>query len=361
MHSLPISKLLTPVTPADLILTITVGILPPARVLVKDLTKATLKEGSPNLLKGTSKFTGRKATSESAGSHSVDHQSGSKDDTAPSSRLDALATCSSTLGSSGGMAGGNGQGPNEPKQEVAHLAMVVSDDDEFADDPNQIIPTEDIFTIPAIPRDDLNRFNEGYLLPAEVTTFRGIYYHESGDVRPGYTGASPFNYPLDCQGHVASKLQSGTAAYSSYIGLISMGIVYPQQEDPDIQIDQYNYFDITGSIPPTAYHGIWGCLHFFPLVSNVFLACYDSGTFLSHLTDGGYGFDALESPGIDMYQMSIVAPMVKAGMTYIRFGLIYKPHGLFAGDDEKCATFLRTFFNRCESEIDVAPSQAYFL
>ena len=30
-----------------------------------------------------------------------------------------------------------------------------------------------------------------------------------------------------------------------------------------------------------------------------------------------------------MYQVYIVAPMVKAGMTYIRVGLIYKPHGLF--------------------------------
>ena len=62
-----------------------------------------------------------------------------------------------------------------------------------------------------------------------------------------------------------------------------------------------------------------------------------------------------------MYQMYIVAPMVKAGMTYLRVGLIYKSHSLFAGDVERCATFLRTFFDRCESKIDVAPSQAYFL
>ena len=62
-----------------------------------------------------------------------------------------------------------------------------------------------------------------------------------------------------------------------------------------------------------------------------------------------------------MYQMYIVAPMVKAGMTYIGVGLIQKPRGLFAGNVEKCATYLRTFFDRCESEIDVALSQAYFL
>ena len=84
--------------------------------------------------------------------------------------------------------------------------MVVSDGDEFTDDLHQIIPTEDIFTVLAIPRENLKGFNEGYLLPAEVTAFQGIYYHESGDVRPGYTGASSFDYPLDRQAHVASKL-----------------------------------------------------------------------------------------------------------------------------------------------------------
>ena len=62
-----------------------------------------------------------------------------------------------------------------------------------------------------------------------------------------------------------------------------------------------------------------------------------------------------------MYQMYIVAPMVKAGMNYIGVGLVYKPHSLFVGNIKRCATFLRTFFDRCESEIDVAPSQAYFL
>ena len=111
-------------------------------MLPEDLTKATLKEGLPNLLKVALKYIGRKATSE---------------------LISALATHSSTLGSSGGTAGGSGQGPNEPKQEIAHLTMVASDDDEFADDPHQVIPTEDVFTIPAFPRDDLNGFDEGYL------------------------------------------------------------------------------------------------------------------------------------------------------------------------------------------------------
>ena len=69
MHSSPVSQPLTPVKPAGSISTITVGILPLARVLADDLMKATLKEGSPNLLKVASKCIGRKATSDSTSSH----------------------------------------------------------------------------------------------------------------------------------------------------------------------------------------------------------------------------------------------------------------------------------------------------
>ena len=193
---------------------------------------------------------------------------------------------SSAHGSGGGAAGGSGQDPNEPRQGVSHMALVI-DDDEFADDPHEIIPTVDAFAIPFLPRQGMEGFDRGYLLPADVTTFQGIYYHESGDVRPGYTGASPWDFPLDHEGHMALKLHSGVAVYSLYIGLVSTGIVYPQQEDPDIKINQYNYFDMIGTVPPAANHGIWGCLHYLSWVSNVFLARYDSGTFPYHLTDGG--------------------------------------------------------------------------
>ena len=55
--------------------------------------------------------------------------------------------------------------------------------------------------------------------------------------------------------------------------------------------------------------------------------------------------------------MYITAPMVKGSMHYVRIGLIYKSPGLFAGNVERCATFFRTFFDGCESEIDVAPAR----
>ena len=248
------------------------GILPPARVVAEDLTKANLREGSPNVLQMALSGVGKQVTSESTDSHSSGRLCGTKNDQPSSSKPRASTTHSSRPGPSGGAAGGSSQDPNKPRQVVSHLAMYISDDDEFADDPHQIIPIEDPFALSYLPRQNLEGSEHGYLLSAEATEFQRTYYHESGDVRPGYTGASPWDYPLDHQGHVTSTLHSGVAAYSLYIGLVSTRIVYPQQEDPDIEINQYSYFDIIGTIPPPNHHGIWGCLHYLPLVSNIFLA-----------------------------------------------------------------------------------------
>ena len=99
----------------------------------------------------TPKFISWKTTNEATHSHDADPPNGPKDSTAPSSWQGVSATCSNAPGSSGGAAGGSGQGPGEPKQGVAYLAMVMSDDDEFTDDPHQIIPTEGVFTVPAFP------------------------------------------------------------------------------------------------------------------------------------------------------------------------------------------------------------------
>ena len=71
MHSTPVSQPSTPTTPAGSISTITVRILSPARVLAEDLTKATLREGSPDLLQMTLKGVGKQTTSESTDFHSM--------------------------------------------------------------------------------------------------------------------------------------------------------------------------------------------------------------------------------------------------------------------------------------------------
>ena len=171
MCSAPVSKPSALNTLAGSISTITVGILPPARVLAEDLTKAKLREGSPNLLQMASKCVGKQPTSELTDSHSAGGLGGTKNNQAWSSKLKVLTTHSSGPGSSGGAAGGSGRDPNEPREGVSHLVMFISNGSDFADDPHQIIPTEDAFTLPYIPRQNLEGFDHGYLLPAEVTAF----------------------------------------------------------------------------------------------------------------------------------------------------------------------------------------------
>ena len=165
--------------------------------------------------------------------------------------------------------------------------------------------------------------------------------------------AMPYDHPLDPQGHIASALHSSVAAYSSYIGLIASGIL-------GHRFDELHYFDVVGTMSHPDAHGIWGSLHFLPLVSNVFLSHYDSGTFLSHIAVGEYGFDIIGSPCIDIYQMYIVVPMIQGGIPYIRVGLVYQSPSLFVGTNEDCTIFLEAFFTCCESSVNVAPSQAFF-
>ena len=70
----------------------------------------------------------------------------------------------------------NATGSHDSEQEVAHLTMVVSDDDKFADNPHQIIPTMDVFTIPTFPKEVIDGVNKRYFLPVTVTAFREVYY-----------------------------------------------------------------------------------------------------------------------------------------------------------------------------------------
>ena len=124
----------------------------------EDLTKATLREGSPNLLQMALKCVGKQATTDSC---SAGERGGTKDNQASSSKPRVLTVHCSAPGSDGSAAGGSSQDPNEPRQGVSHLALVISDDDEFADDPHQIIPTEDVFTLPFLPRQNLKGVQQG--------------------------------------------------------------------------------------------------------------------------------------------------------------------------------------------------------
>ena len=116
------------------------GIIPPARVVAEDLTKANLREGLPNLLQMTLSGVGKQVTSESMDSCSTGGLGRTKNNQLSSSKSRVFTMHSSGPGPSGGAAGGSSQDPIEPRQEVSHLAMYISDEDEFADNPHQITP-----------------------------------------------------------------------------------------------------------------------------------------------------------------------------------------------------------------------------
>ena len=104
-------------------------------------------------------------------SHSASGPSGTKNNQRSSSQPRVSTMHLSGPGSSSGAAGGSGRDPNEPRQDVSHLALYISDEDEFTDDPHQIIPIEDAFALPYIPRQGLEGLDYGYVLPAEITGF----------------------------------------------------------------------------------------------------------------------------------------------------------------------------------------------
>ena len=163
----------------------------------------------------------------------------------------------------------------------------------------------------------------GYTPAILVEDFKRTYYYESDDLKPGYTCFSPRDYPLDQKGHITTKLHSGVVAYSSYLRHSSTGILYTLKVD-NTTAKEFYYSDVIGLIPPAGEHAFWGSRHFLPLVSNVFLACCGSGTFMSRLIDRDYGFNLIGSPSMDMYQMYIVAPQVQGALTYVGVGLVYE-------------------------------------
>ena len=59
--------------------------------------------------------------------------------------------------------------------------------------------------------------------------------------------------------------------------------------------------------------------------------------------------------------MYIVISMIWDSIPSIRVGLIYRSPSLFVGTNEDCTIFLKAFFACCESSVNVAPSQAFFL
>ena len=112
---------------------------------------------------------------------------------------------------------------SEEQHRTSQVTVVVSDESDFTQEIHQVIQSEPCYGLPLVAKDgggsELN-----YSEAVKVQDFQGIYYFESGCLQPGYTNSMPCDHLLDRQGHIASVLHSGTAAYSSYIGLVALGI-----------------------------------------------------------------------------------------------------------------------------------------
>ena len=104
----PVSQQSVPDTPAGSITTISVGIIPPARVVAEDLTKANLREGLPNILQMTLSGVGKQITSESTDYHSTGRLGGTKNNQLSSSKPRESTMHLSGPGPIGGAAGGSG-------------------------------------------------------------------------------------------------------------------------------------------------------------------------------------------------------------------------------------------------------------
>ena len=100
----PVTQQSVPDIPAGLITTISVGIIPPARVVADVLTKTNLREGSPNILMMASSSVGKQETSELMDSRSAGRLSGAENNQPSSSKPRASSMHSSRSSPSGGAA-----------------------------------------------------------------------------------------------------------------------------------------------------------------------------------------------------------------------------------------------------------------
>ena len=136
------------------------------------------------------------AASESTSSHGRGGRRGKREPWPPSESR-AVADITGSTGSGSGVAAKkDGEEADNLEPGFSQLVAIVSEDSDFTADRHQVIPTDKCFGLPIVPR-ECGGFELNYRDTVEVTDFRGIYYFESGYLRPGYANAMPYDHPLD--------------------------------------------------------------------------------------------------------------------------------------------------------------------
>ena len=112
--------------------------------------------------------------SQSTSSHGKGETVSEKNEPWPPLESRALADITGNIGgASGGAARGDGEEPHNLKPGTSQLALIISKESEFADDPHQVIPTKDCYGLPLIQR-QCGGFGHDYQGPAEVEEFMVI-------------------------------------------------------------------------------------------------------------------------------------------------------------------------------------------
>ena len=158
-------------TPASSITAVPIQHVPWAKVVTEDLINLQSRRGSPNALVVAASDTGRRMMSQSTSSNGKGETTSEKNEPWPPLESRALADITgSTGGGNGGAAGGDGEEPHNSKPGTSELTLIISKESEFADDPHQVIPTEDCYGLPLIQR-QCGGFERDYQSLAEVEEF----------------------------------------------------------------------------------------------------------------------------------------------------------------------------------------------
>ena len=158
-------------TPSSSITAVPIQHVPRAMVVTEDLINLQSRWGLPNALVVAASDTGMRVMSQSTSSCGKGKTTSEKNEPQPPLESRALADSTGTTGGGSGKAArGDGEEPHNLKPGTSQLTLIISEENEFADNPHQVIPTKDCYGLPLIQK-QCGGFKHDYWSLAEVEEF----------------------------------------------------------------------------------------------------------------------------------------------------------------------------------------------
>ena len=141
----------------------------------------------------------------------------------------------------------------------------------------------------------------GYPAPYVLENFQGLFIPKPGApgiLTCGYHCTSLRDHPLHCLGHSYTEGSDRVRMYPTWLGFIETGVGYTEtmhiirggKERHHKAIRKYSdLFKQSGY--QTAAVDTWGGLHFFPLITSIFLSHHGKSSFVNQLNSVVFGFD----------------------------------------------------------------------